>query len=292
MLTIYSGTDPYRVLLKKKELMGDGYTLVNGIDSNLVESAYGASLFGDVRCIVLCQKTDDLDRADVKALMDSPHTFALFPKKEGSGPVSKLLAKAQKVTLDKMSVIELAHYVAGQAEKKGVRIDKAAWHELMRRTAYEEDESCDLGCVQTELDKLFSIGQDITQELVEAQVAENPQVKVFSFADAVASCQAEQAMAQADALTRRRDFDALMTIGLLEKKYRTAYIAALFDGNTAKKADAIGVPAKSLVLMPQDQAVKGLGLIAEAKKEIKRGGAQATVFLTTVYSLSHLSERR
>lgn len=294
MVTLYVGNDPYRIILEKKKLLAAGYTAVDGItESVLIAAQQSFPLFGEPNYIILCDKVDELEKKSVEVLNRSRFSFAIFPKKTGNGAVSKYLEKeAVTETRNRFTPGELANYVAAQAKEKSVNVTKAGWLALMRRTAYAEDETCDLGRIQTELDKLYALGE-VTEPLVDEIVAENPQAKTFSLADAVVGMCTDAAMREADNMTRCSDFKPLMTLGFLEKRYRVAYLSGMLSGMPdSEKAKIIGVSPRFIRTIPEARVIMALRIIGKAKKELKSGGDDALVFTRCIYELSTIGKDR
>lgn len=288
MIEIITGEDRYRVLTRKRKLVKEGAEIIGEITDEIRSSANFISLFGIRKYILDCRSMEDYSAEELFPFVESSFVeLYVFPEiAQGGKCMTQLERKGvRRMQLDKVSKADLDAFVAKYVANAGRRMEIAAYEMFVHRCAYFESPESDLGTVVNELDKLLAVcGGDICVADVDRYTESVPAANIFDLSDLVVRKRRKEALALADQLMQRRDFDAIRTIALLEQCYRVGYKASLLSGSQQSKAQALGV--RMIRTIAPEEALYGLQVIDDAKNCVKSGNSAEAILIRLICQLT------
>lgn len=199
--------------------------------------------------------------------------------------VYKEIAKSHEAKrCDKLEEALLKKWVMEQAKRKGFSITADAYELLVRRKLYYQDKDCTLYTLQKCIEVLGYADRAITKKLVEENIEETCDEKVFVLSNLLLNRQEEKLFFVARQLLEEENPIAMLSAIL--RTYRLAFKASLYMDKTEKeRASLLGVPSYQYIAATKYSAKQlkdGMDILQSAVGKIKAGYPKEAIFYTTL----------
>lgn len=294
MIELFYGNEPYSLDYEKgkikKECTEQAFFLqeMESWDEEAEMFSSQIPYLGDKNVIMLSLEKLGADEGLLKFIKSDSENCDLYifaSAADRNTKVYKEIAKNHKVKkCDKLEESLLKKWMSEQAKRKGFSITTEACELLIRRKLYYQDRDCTLYTLQGCLEMLGYANGAITKELVEKNIEETCDEKVFVLSNLLLNKQEERLFFVARQLLEEENPIAMLSAIL--RTYRLAFKASLYEEKTEKeKAALLGVPSYQYAAATKystEQLKNGMDILQNAVVKIKAGYPKEAVFYTAL----------